>query len=571
MPNTLLEMGGHSKKAGRGGGGSKGRRQEREKPKTLKKDLGVPDLKGVAQKLANTARGRTHSVLSIPHMHGTECSGSSGGEGGRRLAGLVRGGGAFAKGSLGFASLMERRQQPQHSFGANSQAAENDPAQQLADRRREMLTLALRSSERVHDYEAPLQLLGDSNLQQGEVEVWEDDIDHRGKDTSLRRFFKEFHRVVESCDVLLQVLDARDPLGCRLTQMERSIRSMYGEERKKMVVVLNKADLLPSKEVLDAWVHYFEQQEHMMCIPFTATAKGALGQSYVSNMFRRLRSLARNEETGERKSIVVGVIGYPNVGKSSIINALKRKHVVGVGNMPGFTTGNTEVELRSDIRVMDCPGVVAPGEDSGDVVLRNAVKVSDLVNPLLPVQRLLQRCTAVDGDVDIDSEDVAAQRALRQFGLHPLALFYGIGQFRPDDTIDFLQQVGIRRGRLTRGGEVDEESTARMVLSDWNDGRIPYYTYPPAVDELFLRDAGAYHATARADEESDTFGRYSGTAELVSTAARGVSLDGLPTFHLNMRMMNGQGAKKRWMTAAAGNDNEEGDYYDNDDDSDVEL
>lgn len=397
--------------------------------------------------------------------------------------------------------------------------------------------------------------------------------------------------MVESCDVLLQVVDARDPLGCRLTHLEQDIRSRYGEDKKRVVMVLNKVDLVPHAAVVQDWVRYFTEHEHIMCVPFSAAGRSVRASagsslSYVAPLFRCLRSVARAEcGSGARRAIVVGVIGYPNVGKSSVINALKRRPVVGVGNTPGFTTGNTEVDLRSDIRILDCPGVVAPGEDSGDVVLRNAVRVSSLANPFVAVQRLLQRCatsdaaahtppslpshTALGHDANtmnrnqdtshhnkqagktVCESDAEAQRVLRATGVHPLALFYGIDAFDPSDTYDFVRKVGLRRGRLIKGGVVDEEMTARMILSDWNDGRIPYYTYPPDVD-VFCNgvmtardvhrpgDAGTssvsssqwMHATSSNAEDEE---EHSLSPQLVSGASCGLTVDGFPSFHFSFQ------------------------------------
>ncbi|KAL4451438.1 hypothetical protein ABPG77_009510 [Micractinium sp. CCAP 211/92] len=289
------------------------------------------------------------------------------------------------------------------------------------------------------------------------------------QDYSRRSFFKEFVKVAESSDVIIEVLDARDPLGCRCTDVERFIRKL--DPSKKVILLLNKIDLVP-REVAESWLKYF--REELPCVAFkSSTQKQAanLGRRQLSAaadaglkgseclgadaLLQLLKNYARSADL--KTAITVGVVGLPNVGKSSVINSLKRTRVAQVGNTPGVTKAVQEVHLDKQVTLLDSPGVVfadASAEGAAAAALRNAVKVEQLEDPALPVAEIVRRCPAKQ-----------------------LMTIYKVAAFKSADQ--FLQLVAQARGKLKRGGAVDTAAAARIVLQDWNDGRIPYFTMPP--------------------------------------------------------------------------------------------
>merc|ERR1719154_57842 len=146
----------------------------------------------------------------------------------------------------------------------------------------------------------------------------------------------------------------------------------------------------------------------------------------------------------------------PNVGKSSLINSLKRSRACTTGATPGGTKSMQEVQLDKKITLLDCPGLVMAGGNRTDasVALRNAMKVESLQDPITPVVAILGR--------------VPRDHIMRQ---------YSIGHFK--DCADFLSLVALSMGKLLRGGVPDRNMAARRVLVDWNSGKIKYFTHPP--------------------------------------------------------------------------------------------
>ena len=295
---------------------------------------------------------------------------------------------------------------------------------------------------------------------------------------SRRAYLKELKKVIDGSDVILQVLDARDPIGTRIhPSIEDAILSHYD---KKMVLVLNKIDLVP-KEAVAGWLSYLRKSGRPTVAIKAGTNQsrsGNVGQTKgesaldsssgvgVDSLLHLLKNYARHS-SGDKKAskskacITVGIIGYPNVGKSSILNTMKRSRAVGVSPRPGFTTAMQEVVLDRSIRLLDSPGVVfddvsGSSDQGGHACLRNCVDADSVDDPIPAVQGLLERCST-----------------------ESLMMTYAIPAFPKGDVMIFLALVAKRSGRVLKGGIPDKVSAARTVIRDWNSGKIPYYTMPP--------------------------------------------------------------------------------------------
>ncbi|XP_041129961.1 guanine nucleotide-binding protein-like 3-like protein isoform X2 [Polyodon spathula] len=293
------------------------------------------------------------------------------------------------------------------------------------------------------------------------------------KDAQKRQ--REFeHKVVESADVILEVLDARDPLGCRCPQVEQAV--VQSGTSKRIVLVLNKIDLV-SKDIVEKWLKYLrnefptvafkastQQQSRNLQrsrVPVSQASAELLESSACVGaecLMKLLGNYCRNLDI--KTAITVGVVGFPNVGKSSLINSLKRARACNVGATPGVTKCLQQVHLDKHIKLLDCPGIVmATSSSDAALILRNCVKIEQLLDPVTPVEAILKRCNK------------------QQIMQH-----YGVSDFRT--ALEFLALLARRQGRLKKGGVPDHDKAAKSVLLDWTGGRISYFTHPPETHSL---------------------------------------------------------------------------------------
>ncbi|GME77444.1 unnamed protein product [Ambrosiozyma monospora] len=285
-----------------------------------------------------------------------------------------------------------------------------------------------------------------------------------------KRIWNELYKVIDSSDVVIHVLDARDPLGTRCQTVEQYIQKEC--PHKHLIYVLNKCDLIPTWAAA-AWVKHLSKD--YPTIAFHASITNSFGKGSLIQLLRQFSVLH-----SDRKQISVGFIGYPNTGKSSIINTLRRKKVCTVAPIPGETKVWQYITLMKRIFLIDCPGIVPPSakDTESDLLFRGVVRVEHVSNPEQFIPDLLKKC----------------QRK-------HLERTYEISGWK--DETEFIEILARKQGRLLKGAEPDESGVAKQVITDFNRGKIPWFVPPPEDKEVREGpDKKAHYKRARAEREA---------------------------------------------------------------------
>uniref|UniRef100_A0AAY4E6Q8 Nucleolar GTP-binding protein 2 n=1 Tax=Denticeps clupeoides TaxID=299321 RepID=A0AAY4E6Q8_9TELE len=308
----------------------------------------------------------------------------------------------------------------------------------------DMKDLAEQAQASVHSYNAE----NDRDLVTEDSGVRDEAREEIFKKGQSKRIWGELYKVIDSSDVIIQVLDARDPMGTR----SKSIETYLKKEKpwKHLIFVLNKCDLIPTW-VTKRWVALLSHDYPTLA--FHASLTNSFGKGSLIQLLRQFGKLH-----SDKKQISVGFIGYPNVGKSSVINTLRSKKVCNVAPLAGETKVWQYITLMRRIFLIDCPGVVYPSEDSEtDIVLKGVVQVEKIRNPEDHISAVLDRAKA-----------------------EYIQKTYRIPSWMSAE--DFLEKLAFRTGKLLKGGEPDLSTVSKMVLNDWQRGRIPFFVKPPEAE-----------------------------------------------------------------------------------------
>ena len=315
--------------------------------------------------------------------------------------------------------------------------------------------------------------------------------------------WKQLWMTVEKGQILFQIVDGRNPLYYRCPDLEKYIKEV--DKNKEIILIINKADLM-NDDIRKNWADYFKTH-NIKYIFFSAVneiEKLEKGESITQSekidqsdyrIFTRNELVQYIKEIGEtipteekpignnknhknqnqtNNALMVGFIGYPNVGKSSIINVLMKTKKAAVANIPGRTKHyqtlflpeeqNLNIAAKS-ICLVDCPGLIFPSFTTS--------KADMLVNGIYPIDTLSDIYNPIQIIINLIPSKI-------------LANFYKITLPDIYSAKQFLQIIAKKRGFYTGNGLPEEAKTAKLILRDYTSGKLLYcHLRPDYTEEKF--------------------------------------------------------------------------------------
>lgn len=247
-----------------------------------------------------------------------------------------------------------------------------------------------------------------------------------------KNFWILVNRLIREADIILEVLDARLIKETRNEEIEKKVE----KAQKKILYVISKCDLVEQE--------FLEKVKKQLKPSIFVSAKKHYGTTML---------LQKIAELGKGKEVTVGVLGYPNVGKSSVINALKGRKSASVSSIAGHTKGLQKIRISKNILLIDSPGVLSFKEtDEVGLSLIGAKDVNKVKDPEAVALQLIELFQ-------------------EQGKLDNIAKAYAI-QIQETDSFEILEEIALKKKRVKKANTPDTKMMATIMIRDWQGGKL---------------------------------------------------------------------------------------------------
>lgn len=237
--------------------------------------------------------------------------------------------------------------------------------------------------------------------------------------------------VLKNSDVILLLIDARMP---EVTKNSEIINKVERMKNKQLIFVFNKSDLIKSKDLIKL------KKKYLNAFFISATKKFG-----VKKLKTALKDMADN---WKKPSLRVGLVGYPNIGKSTLINLLAPGTNAKVSSVSG-TTKKTQWVRAGNLRIIDCPGVIPFTDKKIQIGLTASKNPHKITNPEKVAIRIIEFLMEQDKKI--------LEKKYNAKGDTPYELFENIAR---------------EKKLLIKGNRIDENRTAIKIINDWQKGQI---------------------------------------------------------------------------------------------------